>query len=123
MNYLLSSMNLVNNHPYLTFVIILAIGLVWIYFQIPKIKEKTKAPVIQSTRKEWEEASASTTKYAIASFLLGVAMLLFKYALSAVGEDELITFAFTVATATVFLGGITLLFFKRQIKIRYLNNH
>lgn len=122
MNFLIDAMNLVNNHRLVTFVIIVTIGLVWIYFQIPKIKAKTAPPNgVVSTREDWVDAKKSTSRY---SFVLSSVGIAFAYAIWAyvpTGKNDYVFIFLNAMAAICFLTVTGMQFTNKKVSNMHLN--
>lgn len=110
-------------NPYLFFGVLIA-GLVWIYFQIPRVKKETK-PVVKSTKKDWGDSYATNKKYTYRIFFVGLIcaitlILLFPYkSIWIIGITiELLGFAVIIS---IFSASIMIIF-NQILKKNYLNN-
>mgnify|MGYP001261760253 CR=1 FL=1 len=109
MNFLISSMNLILNNLVLTFVIIVALGFAWIYFQIPKIKKETK-PVIPD-QLDYNDLLRTTSKYGARFTFYGVLATTTVF-LFLKGEPEQVLLTSMTCGVTIFgLAGFTFFYF------------
>ena len=123
MNFLINAMNLVNNNRFATFVVIVVIGLIWIYFQVPNIKAKTAPPNgVVSTRDEWVEARRSMDKQSSIVASIGLAFAYAIWAYTPDGAHDPISYFLNAMTAICFLTAAGMQFLNKKLTSMHLNN-
>lgn len=113
---------LVNDHQIMTFVVIVVIGLIWIYFQIPNIKAKT-APTngVKSSRDEWTDVHKSMNRYSLILFSIG---LVFAYGIWSYlpdgNNDPIPTFLYWMVSIC-FITSAIMQFMNKAVATMYIN--
>lgn len=124
MNFL-TMMSSITNHPLITFVTVVAIGLVWIYFQLPKIKAGESLPNgMVSSRDEWIDAKKAFNKYSFILFSLGLVFVygVWIYTPDINDEFDYIAYFLKGMTAICFTSVAGMQFMNRVLTRKYLNN-
>lgn len=109
-------------HMFLTFVVILAIGLVWIYFQIPNIKKKTAPPNgVVSTKDEWVEARKSMNHQSFIIASIGAVFAYTIWAYTPDGEQDPIPYFLNGMAAICFLTAAGMQFLNSKVSAKHIN--
>lgn len=107
----------------MTFVIILSLGLIWIYFRIPAIKKKVELPPEkQSSRDEWQDSIQAINKTSLILFLTGVGLCLGIYSYEPDGERDSIVYFLVGMTMISFATAVAMQMLNKMVKKTHLNN-
>lgn len=122
MNTFIDLVNLVTGHRFLIFVVILAIGLVWIYFQIPKIKTKTAPPQgMVSSREDWVHAKNILNSCSIILSSIGLALSYGLYSGPPTNQDNTLLYFLYAMTTIIFMTVAILQIFNKRLTKKYLS--
>ena len=117
--------DLLDSHRYLLWLFVLVIGIVGIYFRLPKIKKETKGPVIPATQNEWMETAKSANKLSFYWLLASVICFVIVFFLKQEKPNDLtdsMIFTFcSLATLSAVSSIVKLLSNRKLEKIHIIN--